>query len=128
MAQTRARPNISSLWAGLITGLFISTGLHPEKGQVEEINGMLNLIYSALPTDRVVIPIFWFKVLIWFLLVIIPLINTGIEVLVSGKSNIILFLVGIVSGYLVIFNSTITLLTFAAGIIVAKLYPILYRK
>jgi hypothetical protein len=116
------------LWAGLITGLFISTGLHPEKGQVEEINGMLNLIYSALPTDRIVIPIFWFKVLIWFLLVIIPLVNTGIEVLVSGKVNIILFLVGIVSGYLVIFNSTITLLTFVAGIILVKLYPILYKK
>ncbi|NIQ32496.1 MAG: hypothetical protein GTN80_02445 [Nitrososphaeria archaeon] len=59
---------------------------------------------------------------------IIPLINTGIEVLVSGKANIILFLAGIVSGYLVIFNMTITVLTFVAGIIVAKLYPILYKK
>ncbi len=89
---------------------------------------MLDLVYSAVPTDRFFIPVFWFKVLIWLLLVIIPLINTGIEVLVSGKVNIILFFAGIVSGYLVIFNSIITVLTFVAGIIVAKLYPILYKK
>ena len=128
MAQTRARPSLSSLWAGLMSGLFISTGLHPEKEQVGEINEMLDLVYSAVPTDRVFISVFWFKVLIWLLLVIIPLINTGLEVLVSGKINAILFLIGIASGYLVILNSTITLLTFISGIIVVKLYPILYKK
>ena len=127
MAKSDASISIYPLWAGLISGLFISTGLHPEKEQVGEINEMLDLIYSAVPTDRF-IPVFWFKALIWLLLVIIPLINTGLEILVSGKVNIILFLVGIASGYLVIFNSTITVLTFIAGIIVVKLYPILYKK
>lgn len=128
MAQTRPRPSLSSLWAGLIFGLFLSTGLHPEREQVGEINEMLDHVYAALPTDRFQIPVFWFKALVWFLLVIIPLINTGMEVLVSGKVNILLFIAGIVSGYLVIFNSIITVITFAAGIMVAKLYPILYRK
>jgi len=88
---------------------------------------MLELIYSALPTDLAFIPMFWFKALIFFLLVIIPLINTGIDILASEKVNIIPFLIGIASGYLMIFNSTIAAYSFIVGAIVVKLYPLLNK-
>ena len=88
---------------------------------------MLELIYSALPTDLAFIPMFWFKASIFFLLVIIPLINTGIDVLATEKVNIIPFLIGIASGYLMIFNSTIAAYSFIAGAIVVKLYPLLNK-
>lgn len=127
MEKTRARPSLYPLWAGFLSGLFVSTGLNPQKAQAEEINKMLEQIYSLLPTDRVFIPIFWFKALIFFLLVIIPLINTGIDILVSEKVNIIPFLIGIASGYLMIFNSTIAALSIIVGAIVVKLYPILNK-
>jgi hypothetical protein len=127
MEKTRARPNLYPLWAGFISGLFISTGLHPQKQQAEEINVMLELIYSFIPTDRVFIPIFWCKALIFFFLVIIPLLNTGIDVLVSGKVNIIPFLIGIASGYLIVFNSTVSLLSIVVGVIVVKFYPKLFQ-
>ena len=88
---------------------------------------MLALVYSALPTDLAFIPVFWFKALIFFLLVIIPLINMGIDILVSEKVNIIPFLIGIASGYLMIFNSTIAALSIIVGAIVVKLYPLLNK-
>ena len=123
MEKTRARPSLYPLWAGFLSGLFVSTGLNPQKAQAEEINEMLEQIYSIIPTDRVSIPIFWFKALIFFLLVIIPLINTGIDILVSEKVNVIPFLIGIASGYLMIFNPTIAALSIIVGAIVVKLYP-----
>ena len=127
MEKTRARPGLYPLWAGFLSGLFVTSGLNPQKSQTEEINKMLELIYSALPTDLAFIPVFWFKALIFFLLVIIPLINTGIDILASEKVNIIPFLIGIASGYLMIFNSTIAALSIIVGAIVVKLYPLLNK-
>jgi len=127
MEKTRARPGLYPLWAGFLSGLFVTSGLNPQKAQAEEINKMLELIYSALPTDLAFIPFFWFKALIFFLLVIIPLINMGIDILVSEKVNIIPFLIGIASGYLMIFNSTIAALSIIVGAIVVKLYPLLNK-
>ena len=127
MEKIRAHPSLYPLWAGFLSGLFVSTGLNPQKAQAEEINKMLELVYSVIPTDLAFIPVFWFKALIFFLLVIIPLINTGIDILVSEKVNIIPFLIGIASGYLMIFNSTIAALSIIVGAIVVKLYPILNK-
>jgi hypothetical protein len=127
MEKTRARPSLYPLWAGFLSGLFVTSGLNPQKAQAEEINKMLALVYSALPTDLAFIPVFWFKALIFFLLVIIPLINMGIDILVSEKVNIIPFLIGIASGYLMIFNSTIAALSIIVGAIVVKLYPLLNK-
>jgi hypothetical protein len=123
MEKTRAHPSLYPLWAGFLSGLFVSTSLNPQKQQAEAINEMLEQIYSVIPTDRLIIPVFWIKALIFFLLVIIPLINTGMDVLVSGKVNIIPFFIGIASGYLMIFNPTIAALSIVAGAIVVKLYP-----
>ena len=127
MEKIRAHPSLYPLWAGFLSGLFVSTGLNPQKAQAEEINKMLELFYSVIPTDLAFIPVFWFKALIFFLLVIIPLINTGIDILVSEKVNIIPFLIGIASGYLMIFNSTIAALSIIVGAIVVKLYPLLIK-
>ena len=127
MEKIRAHPSLYPLWAGFLSGLFVSTGLNPQKAQAEEINKMLELVYSVIPTDLAFIPVFWFKALIFFLLVIIPLINTGIDILVSEKVNIIPFLIGIASGYLMIFNSTIAALSIIVGAIVVKLYPLLIK-
>jgi hypothetical protein len=128
MEKIRAHPSLYPLWAGFLSGLFVSTGLNPQKAQAQEINEMLELFYSALPTDRVSIPIFWFKALIFFILVIIPLINTGMDILASGKVNMIPFLIGIASGYLMIFNSTVAALSIVVGAIVVKLYPRLIKQ
>ena len=127
MEKIRAHPSLYPLWAGFLSGLFVSTGLNPQKAQAEEINKMLELFYSVIPTDLAFIPVFWFKALIFFLLVIIPLINTGIDILVSEKVNIIPFLIGIASGYLMIFNPTIAALSIIVGAIVVKLYPLLIK-
>ena len=127
MEITRARPSLYPLWAGFLSGIFVSTSLNPQKQQAEAINDMLEQIYSVIPTDRVSIPIFWIKALIFFILVIIPLINTGMDVLVSGKVNIIPFLIGIASGYLMVFNSTIAALSIVAGAIIVKLNPKLIK-
>lgn len=127
MEKTRARPSYYPLWAGFLSGLFVSTGLNPQKAQAAEINEIVDFFYSVLPTDRISIPIFWFKALIFFLLVIIPLINTGMDVLVSGKVNTIPFLIGIASGYLIVFNPTISALSIVVGAIIVKLYPKLIK-
>jgi len=127
MEKTRARPSLYPLWAGFLSGLFVSTSLNPQKAQAGEINEMVEQIYSVIPTDRFFIPIFWVKALIFFLLVIIPLINMGMDVLVSGKVNVIPFFIGIASGYLMIFNSTVAALSIVVGAIVVKLYPKLIK-
>jgi hypothetical protein len=127
MEKTRAHPSLYPLWAGFLSGLFVSTSLNPQKQQAEAINAMLEQIYSVIPTDRFSIPVFWIKALIFFILVIIPLINTGMDVLVSGKVNIIPFLIGIASGYLMVFNPTVSALSIVVGAIVVKLYPKLIK-
>ena len=128
MEKTRAYPSLYPLWAGFLSGLFVSTSLNPQKAQAEEINILLEQIYSVIPTDRVNIPIFWIKSLIFVLLVIIPLINMGLDVLISGKVNIIPFLIGIASGYLMIFNSTIAAFSIVVGAIIVKLYPKIFKN
>jgi hypothetical protein len=120
-------PSLYPLWAGFLSGLFVSSSLNPQKAQAQEITEMLELLYAVLPADLVFIPIFWFKALIFFILVIIPLINTGMDILVSGKVNIIPCLIGIASGYLMVFNPTVSALSFIVGTIVVKLYPKLIK-
>jgi len=128
MEKTRVHPSLYPLWAGFLSGLFVSTSLNPQKAQAGEINEMLELFYAVLPTDLLVfIPIFWFKALIFFILVIIPLINTGMDILVSGKVNVIPCLIGIASGYLMVFNPTVSALSIVVGAIVVKLYPKLIK-
>ena len=128
MEKTRAHPSLYPLWAGFLSGLFVSTSLNPQKAQAGEINEMLELFYAVLPTDLAFIPIFWFKALIFFILVIIPLINTGMDILVSGKVNVIPCLIGIAAGYLMVFNPTVSALSIVVGAIVVKLYPMLIKK
>lgn len=99
MSDNSSSPELTVLGAGVYHGIFLALGIDVDGIITRGLNTMFDRLYSFIPPERqYIFPIFWVKIMIWFLIGVVPTILMIGEVLSMGRTGVYLLIIGIIIG------------------------------
>ena len=103
MSDDSSSPELTVLGTGLIHGIFLASGIDVETTIAKTLNSMFDTLFSWIPPERQeIFPLFWIKLLVWFMIVIVPSIKTIVAVRELGRVGVVLFISGFLLGYAIV--------------------------